>query len=166
MRERALERDDNPNSPSKTSAEVFFVSGDPSPNPTMTTTINTDLLTPLGAYLRLRDAGTASFILESVERGRLGRNSWMGSGSRIVDFDEAAGLGLPIVGYLAYDHVATLEPTVQLPADGPDLPESRFVVADTSRTTADSRVATAAGEPSRSSMSWEVPTGPLIPRIG
>jgi len=26
MRERALERDDNPTSPSKTSAEVFFVS--------------------------------------------------------------------------------------------------------------------------------------------
>ena len=56
----------------------------------MTPTINTDLLTPLGAYLRLRDAGTASFILESVERGRLGRNSWMGAGSRIVEFDEAA----------------------------------------------------------------------------
>src|SRR5262245_31402460 len=40
---------------------------------TTKTTINTDLLTPLGAYLRLRDAGSASFILESVERGRLGR---------------------------------------------------------------------------------------------
>ena len=88
----------------------------------MTTTINTDLLTPLGAYLRLRDAGRASFILESVERGRLGRNSWMGAGSRIVDFDEAAGLGLPLVGYLAYDHAARLEPTVPLPDDGPRLP--------------------------------------------
>ncbi len=29
----------------------------------------------------------------------------MGAGSRIVDFDEAAELGLPVVGYLAYDHV-------------------------------------------------------------
>ena len=47
-----------------------------------TTTINTDLLTPLGAYLRLRDVGRASFLLESVERGRLGRYSWMGAGSR------------------------------------------------------------------------------------
>ena len=36
-----------------------------------------------------------------------------------------------MVGYLAYDHVATLEPTVPLPDDGPGLPESRFVVADT-----------------------------------
>ena len=91
MRERALERDDNPTSPPKASTEVFFVSGArPARHQDMTTTINTDLLTPLGAYLRLRDAGSASFILESVERGRLGRNSWMGAGSRIVDFDEAA----------------------------------------------------------------------------
>ncbi len=95
------------------------------------TTINTDLLTPLGAYLRLRDAGTASFILESVERGRLGRNSWMGVGSRIVGFDEAAELGLPVVGYLAYDYAATLEPTVPLPGPGRGFPESRFVVCET-----------------------------------
>ena len=27
---------------------------------------------------------------------------------------------MPVVGYLAYDHVAKLEPTVPLPADGPD----------------------------------------------
>jgi anthranilate synthase component I len=95
------------------------------------TTINTDLLTPLGAYLRLRDAGQASFLLESVERGRLGRNSWMGAGSRLVSFDEAEALGLPVVGYLAYDHVARLEPTVPLPESGRSLPESRLVVAET-----------------------------------
>ena len=35
------------------------------------------------------------------------------------------------MGYLGYDHVAVLEPTVPLPEAGPDLPESRFVVADT-----------------------------------
>jgi anthranilate synthase component 1 len=93
--------------------------------------IPTDLLTPLGAYLRLRDAGRASFLLESVERGRLGRNSWMGAGSRLVDFDEAEQLDLPVVGYLAYDYVARLEPTVPLPAEGRDLPESRLVVAET-----------------------------------
>ncbi len=97
----------------------------------MTTTINTDLLTPLGAYLRLRDAGAASFILESVERGRLGRHSWMGAGSRIVALDEAEQLGLPVVGYLAYDHVARLEPTVPLPGEGRGLPESRLVVCET-----------------------------------
>ena len=96
-----------------------------------TTTINTDLLTPLGAYLRLRDAGRASFILESVERGRLGRYSWMGAGSQIVEFDEAEGLGLPLVGYLAYDYAAQLEPTVPLPEEGRGLPESRLIVCDT-----------------------------------
>jgi anthranilate synthase component 1 len=93
--------------------------------------IPTDLLTPLGAYLRLRDAGRASFLLESVERGRLGRNSWIGAGSRLVELDEAEELDRPVVGYLAYDHVAKLEPTVPLPADGRGLPESRLVVAET-----------------------------------
>src|ERR687886_292708 len=96
-----------------------------------TTVVSTDLLTPLGAYLRLRDSGAASFLLESVEHGRLGRHSFLGAGSRIVDFAEAETLGAAVVGYLAYDHVATLEPTVVLPDRGGDLPESRFVVADT-----------------------------------
>jgi anthranilate synthase component I len=93
--------------------------------------LTTDLLTPLGAYLRLRDGARASFLLESVEGGRLGRHSFVGSGTRLVSFEEAEGLGQPVVGYLAYDHVATLEPTVPLPVAGPDLPESRFVVAET-----------------------------------
>ena len=96
----------------------------------MTTTINTDLLTPLAAYLRLRDAGTSSFILESVERGRLGRNSWMGAGSRIVDFDEAAELGLPIVGYLAYDHAAARAHGAATER-GRGFPESRVVICET-----------------------------------
>jgi anthranilate synthase component 1 len=98
---------------------------------TASTVIPTDLITPLGAYLRLRRGGRASFLLESVERGRLGRYSLVGSGSRLVDFAEAETLDDPVVGYLGYDHVAKLEPTVPLPADGPDLPESRFVVAET-----------------------------------
>lgn len=37
-----------------------------------TTAITTDLVTPLGAYLALRN-GEPAFLLESVERGRLGR---------------------------------------------------------------------------------------------
>jgi anthranilate synthase component 1 len=94
-------------------------------------TITTDLLTPLGAYLRLRGMGAASFLLESVERGRLGRSSWMGAGSRLVTFAEAEALRAPVVGYLGYDHVAALEPTVELPDDGHGFPESRLVVADT-----------------------------------
>ncbi len=97
----------------------------------MTSAIATDLITPLGAYLRLREHGRGAFLLESVERGRLGRYSFVGSGSRIVYANEAEAAGEPVVGYLAYDHVAKLEPTVPLPDDGPGLPESRFVLADT-----------------------------------
>jgi anthranilate synthase component 1 len=95
------------------------------------TVIATDLLTPLGAYLRLRERGRASFLLESVEKGRLGRHSFVGGGSRVVDLAEAEACGLPVVGYLGYDHAARLEPTVPLPSEGLDLPESRFVVAET-----------------------------------
>jgi len=95
------------------------------------TVISTDLLTPLGAYFRLRERGDASFLLESVEHGRLGRHSFVGSGSRMLAFEEAEACGEPVIGYLGYDHAATLEPTVQLPDAGPDSHESRFVVAET-----------------------------------
>jgi anthranilate synthase component 1 len=100
---------------------------------TIATDIHADLITPLGAYLRLRAEGGASFLLESVEKGRLGRYSLVGSGARFVSFEDAErelAAGRPVVGYLGYDHIAKLEPTVPLPADGPDLPESRFLVAD------------------------------------
>jgi anthranilate synthase component 1 len=95
-----------------------------------TTVIATDLITPLGAFVRLRGPGEAAFLLESVERGRLGRYSFVGTGSRLVSFEEAKSLDAFVVGYLAYDHVAALEPKVPLPADGYDIPGSRFVVAD------------------------------------
>jgi anthranilate synthase component 1 len=98
--------------------------------PEMTREIATDLLTPLGAYLRLRDGARAAFLLESVERGRLGRHSFVGRGSRLVGFDEAETLGEPVVGYLGYDVVARLEPTVTLPTGGPGFEESRFVVPE------------------------------------
>src|SRR6186997_977288 len=92
--------------------------------------ISTDLVTPLGAYVRLRLEGRAAFLLESVERGRLGRHSLVGCGSRLCYLAEAEACGEPVVGYLAYDYAARLEPTVPLPAEGTGLPESRFVVAD------------------------------------
>jgi anthranilate synthase component I len=98
---------------------------------TPTHSIPADLITPLGAYLRLRAAEGGSFLLESVERGRLGRNSFVGAGARLVGIEEVERLGAPAVGYLAYDHAARLEPTVPLPTDGPPFPESLFVVADT-----------------------------------
>src|ERR671934_1876543 len=98
----------------------------------MTTAIDTatDLLTPLGAYVRLRGRGRGAFLLESVERGRLGRFSFVGCGSPLCPLEEAEASGEPVVGYLGYDHVARLERTVPLPDDGLELPESRFVVAD------------------------------------
>ena len=96
----------------------------------MTVSIDTDLVTPLAAYLALRDGARASFLLESVDQGRLGRHSFVGCGERLVSFEEAEHETAPVVGYLGYDHVAQVEPTVSLPADGPDVPESRFVVAD------------------------------------
>ena len=101
---------------------------------TLASDIHADLITPLGAYLRLAAEGGATFLLESVEKGRLGRYSLIGRGARIVDFASAErelAAGSPVVGYLAYDHVAELEPTVPLPDNGSGLPESRFVVADT-----------------------------------
>jgi anthranilate synthase component 1 len=96
----------------------------------VSTVLNTDLLTPLAAYLHLRAMGRASFLLESVEKGRLGRYSLVGCGSRIVSLEEAETSDAPVVGYVAYEHVAKLEPTVPLPHAGRGLPESQFVVAD------------------------------------
>jgi anthranilate synthase component 1 len=94
------------------------------------TEIPTDLLTPLGAYLSLREDAGGAFLLESVERGRLGRYSFVGAGSRLVSFAEAETLGEPVVGYLGYDAVASFEPTVPLPDDGPGVAESLFLVPD------------------------------------
>ena len=92
--------------------------------------IATDLVTPLGAYLRLRREGRASFLLESVDRGRLGRHSLVGCGSHLCYLAEAEACCEPVVGYLAYDYAARLEPEVELPAETTGLPESRFLVPD------------------------------------
>src|SRR5947208_1780311 len=119
------ERTDNPPLLHPRPERVVFVS-----EHMAVTTIDTDLVTPLAAYLRLRESGRASFLLESVDQGRLGRHSFVGCGERIVSFEEAEELGEAVVGYLGYDHIAKLERTVPLPDDGPDVPESRFVVAD------------------------------------
>ncbi len=99
-------------------------------SPAPSSVVHTDLVTPLAAYARLRGDGEAAFLLESVERGRLGRYSFVGCGSRVVGPEEAESSAAPVVGYLSYDHVASLEPTVPLPAGGDDLPVGRFVVAD------------------------------------
>ena len=115
----------------------------------ITRTLPADLLTPVGAQLRLRAAlGAPSFLLESVERGeQVGRYSFLGAGLATVDsIDEAAAFaaarpspppGLPpfvggAVGFIGYDWVSELEP-VELPPphpDDPDLPRARFMLTD------------------------------------
>jgi anthranilate synthase component 1 len=102
-----------------------------------------DLLTPVGAYLRIRDLGPG-FLLESIERGQqVGRYSFLGAGCEVVTLDHGADdpfaplraflarhadpgtAGLPpfaggVVGHLAYDAVHRFEPTVPLPEPRPD----------------------------------------------
>ena len=98
-----------------------------------------DLLTPVGAFLRIRHRGPA-FLLESVERGQqVGRYSFLGAGCRPMPLDaapdgdlfaplrvalsehaDADREGLPpftggAVGYVAYDAIRRFEPTVTLP---------------------------------------------------
>ena len=127
----------------------------------------TDLLTPLGAYLRLRGSGRGAFLLESVERGRLGRYSFVGTGSRLCDLAEAEACGEPVVGYLAYDHVAQLEPTVPLPAEPARFAESRFVVAETLLRFdhAGGMADVLAGDPGAVAAQLEAPAPP-VPKVG
>ena len=120
--------------------------------PTATRTVRTlpgDLLTPVAAYMLLRERlGAPAFLLESVERGeQVGRYSFLGCGLRSADsLAEAVAFagsqpppmpGQPpfvggAVGYVSYDWVSELEP-VELPPAGPadaGLPGMRFMLAD------------------------------------
>ena len=99
---------------------------------TVTTDIATDLLTPLGAYLRLRGgparAGRSCSSRSSAGGSAATRSSVAARASSTSP--RRSGSGEPVVGYLGYDVVAKLEPTVPLPVDGPGLPESLFVVPE------------------------------------
>jgi anthranilate synthase component I len=113
-----------------------------------------DLLTPVAAYLRLRDLGPG-FLLESIERGQqVGRYSFLAAGCESIFLDAApegdlfarartfldrAGEldleGLPpfvggVVGYLGYDAIRRFEPTVALPErrDGDIAAPARFLL--------------------------------------
>jgi anthranilate synthase component 1 len=109
-----------------------------------------DLITPVGAYLRLREAlGGPAFLLESVERGeQVGRYSFLAAGLPAVStLEEAAAFaasqpgpapGAPpfaggAVGFLSYDWVSQLEPVPLPAANGADacLPTMRFLLAET-----------------------------------
>ena len=75
--------------------------------------------------------GEASFLLESVEQGRLGRYSFVGCGPRLVSLEEAERLEAPVVGYLATTTPRCSSRPSRCPATGQTCPESRFVVAET-----------------------------------
>lgn len=113
-----------------------------------------DLLTPVGAYLRIRHLGP-SFLLESIEQGRhVGRFSFLGAGCDVVqaglEADDLFGgarsflnrwaeldtKGLPpfsggVVGHVGWDAVSRFEPTVMLPQPSlTDLSDvTRFLLA-------------------------------------
>jgi anthranilate synthase component I len=117
-----------------------------------------DLLTPVSAFLKLRD-GEPAFLLESAEQGRVGRYSFIGvrprqvlrwslgdpgdpyqlaadalAGFRPAPVGGEMGLAAPFtggaVGMFAYDLVRTMEP---LGAPGPDpigLPDLALMLSD------------------------------------
>ena len=74
--------------------------------PAMTREIATDLLTPLGAYLRLRDGARAAFLLRvrgaRAPRATLVRQPWLAARRLRRGRREA----MVVVGYLGYDVVA------------------------------------------------------------
>src|SRR2546423_12056646 len=99
-------------------------------------TLPADLLTPVGAFLLVREAlGAPAFVLKWVERGeQVGRFSSLAAGCETTDsLDEAVAFaasrpgpapGDPpflggAVGHLSYDWVSQLEPVPQ-PAPHPD----------------------------------------------
>ncbi len=112
-----------------------------------------DLLTPVGAYLRLRDLGPG-FLLESVEGGQqVGRYSFLSAGCERLDLDLTGDdpfaplrarldvsrdldlSNLPpfaggAVGMLAYDAIPHFEPTVPLPEreDGDLVKPASFLI--------------------------------------
>jgi anthranilate synthase component I len=117
-----------------------------------------DLLTPVSAFLKLRD-GEPAFLLESAEQGRVGRYSFIGvrprqvirwslgdpgdpyqlaasavSGLRAAPVGGEMGLGAPFtggaVGMFAYDLVRTVEPLGEPGPDPIGLPDLALMLSD------------------------------------
>jgi anthranilate synthase component I len=117
-----------------------------------------DLLTPVSAFLKLRDE-QPSFLLESAEQGRVGRYSFIGvrprkvlrwslgdqgdpyqlasdalSGYRAAPVGGEMGLAAPFtggaVGMFAYDLVRTMEPLQEPGPDPIGLPDLALMLSD------------------------------------
>ena len=118
-----------------------------------------DLLTPVSAFLKLRENGEPSFLLESAEQGRVGRYSFIGvrprqvlrwslgdpgdpyqlaadalSGVRAAPVGGEMGLAAPFtggaVGMFAYDLVRTMEPLGEPGPDPIGVPDLALMLSD------------------------------------
>src|SRR5947209_13299964 len=113
-----------------------------------------DLLTPVAAFLKLRDEGPA-FLLESAEQGRVGRYSFIGvrprqvlrwslgdpgdpyvlAAAELAQFRAAPVPDLPpfaggAVGVFAYDLVRTVEPLDEPNPDPIGIPDLALMLTD------------------------------------
>ena len=95
------------------------------------TVLNTDLLTPSGRISACAAAGAPSFLLESVEQGRLGRYSLVGCGDRSSRSRRQRLSARRSSAISATTMSRSSSRRVQLPADGPRAAGEPFVVADT-----------------------------------
>jgi anthranilate synthase component I len=114
-----------------------------------------DRETPVSAFLKLRTRGEPAFLLESAERGRVGRYSFIGfrprkvlrwslgdagdpyelAASELARFNPAPLDGLPpfaggAVGVFAYDLVRTVEPLGEPNPDPLGLPDLALMLSD------------------------------------
>ena len=114
-----------------------------------------DTQTPVSAFLKLRDAGAPSFLLESADQGRVGRYSFIGYRPRTVlrwslgdpgdpyrlaadelrRFSVARLDGLPpfaggAVGVFAYDLVRSVEPLGEPNPDPIGVPDLALMLTD------------------------------------
>ncbi|CAG8677355.1 9154_t:CDS:2, partial [Scutellospora calospora] len=123
-------------------------------------TIPADLLTPVGAYLRIAEQSKYSFLFESVTGGeKIGRYTFLGTDPykvlKIGDNEDITGdplkvleeelksieyinlPGIPLftggaIGYIAYDCVKYFEPrTARELGDPLGIPDAAFMLCDT-----------------------------------
>ncbi|MEJ2507693.1 MAG: anthranilate synthase component I, partial [Ignavibacteriaceae bacterium] len=108
--------------------------------------VTADLLTPVLAYLKIRNTGSNHFLLESVEGiGRLARYSFIGKNPRKVFYNRDKNLtivengqnDLPdfsggIVGYLGYENIGLIENVIKFTDNCQlDTPDSFFGIYNT-----------------------------------
>ena len=133
--------------------EILAYEGDAT-HAALTLELSADTETPISLYYKLSGDRPNAFLLESVEGGEtLGRYSFIGFDiDTIIEGDGSTDPLLAVqraleaykvvaspdiprfqggaVGYLGYDCVRHFEPVPLAAAPGPDIPESRFLLAE------------------------------------